>query len=386
MFRNSRTLFLIFGLLSLSSFRLGDPYMDGHPSIYNSTLDQLFHPERHGAPFLEQREASFGIDSTLRYRVLMLDYSAYGSAYNEKVRRIIQHYLPKTIFTDFTEGSADDLTRALAGCDVVLIAYPSASESGTVKSYGRSLNQYVQSGGSVIFTGTHEYEILRQFGLIELDYGYFSKDRPLHAIHPEHPVFQGSISDVTLTNYAYPLDISDPGFVTLADVGGYPVIGYKSVGAGKIMYLGVEYYFDEMASSTILINAIAWSSREQVAEVLGVSSAFSSESSKPGSIKRSEEVLLAGSGLKPEQVDLKIYPNPYFSKATLDIELFKPTMLMVEMTDELGRNVVNILPRKTVGPGLCRFDLPNISPGIYFLQVHLGDKTYVRKVVKSSSN
>ena len=97
-------------------------------------------------------------------------------------------------------------------------------------------------------------------------------------------------------------------------------------------------------------------------------------------------MLYAGSGSKSESVNIKIYPNPYFSKATLDIELTKVTPVKVEMTDEVGRNVAVILPKKTVGPGLCRFDLPNIAPGIYFLQVQLGDQTYVRKVVKSASN
>jgi hypothetical protein len=383
MFRTLRTVFLTFCLLSLSSFQIGGPSIDDHTSIYNSTLDRLFHPELHRAPLLDAAEESLGVDTTVKLRILMLDYSSYGSAYNEKVRRIIQRYLPKTVFADFTEGTVDELSKALAGSDAVVIAYASAAESGIVKSYCKALNQFVQSGGSVVFTGTHEYEVLRQFGLFELDYGYFSKDIPLHAIHPEHPVFQGIVTDVTLSNYAYPLDISDPGFVTLADVGGYPVIGYKPVGSGKIMYLGVEYYFDEIVSTNILIHALLWSSKDHETSGMTIAAA---EPLKHGGAKRSEELLLAGSGLKSEQIDLKIYPNPYYSKATLDIELFKPTPLMVEMTDESGRNVAIILPKKTIGPGLCRFDLPNITSGIYFLQVHLGDKTYVRKVVKLSSN
>lgn len=385
MFRTVHTLTLMLSLLCLSSFRQGDPYFEYNPLIYNTTVAHLFHAETRVLPMSEGQSEPV-VDTATRARILMLDYSAYGAAYNEKVRGIIHQYLPKTTFSDFTEGTSEDLTKALVGCDIAVIPYPSATVAGTVKSYYKVLNQYVQQGGSVIFTGTHEYEVLQQFGLFDLDFGYFSKERPIHALHAEHPIFEGVSPDVNLANFAYPLDISDPGFVTLADVGGYPVIGYKLTGSGKIIYIGVEYYFDESASSQLLINAIAWSSKDRGADAALAGSILSTELLKTSMLKRNEEMLFAGSGSKSESVNLKIYPNPYFSKATLDIELTKVTPVKVEMTDEVGRNVAVILPKKTVGPGLCRFDLPNIAPGIYFLQVQLGDQTYVRKVVKSASN
>jgi Secretion system C-terminal sorting domain len=379
MFRTFYFTVLTLGLLCLSAFRVGDPFFERNPFIYNTTVAHLFHSETRSMPFAAEEAEG---DISLQARVLMLDYSAYGGAYNEKIRGMIQQYLPGTIFTDFNEGAADDLTKALSSCDVALVAYPSASATGAIRTYTKVLQQFVQQGGTVIFTGTHEFEVLQQFDLFELDFGYFSKERPIHSLHPEHPVFQGVNSEVTLSNFAYPLDISDPGFVTLAEVAGYPVIGYKPSGLGKVIYIGVEYYFDESASTQILINAIQWLMREKnVDGGFGISVA---DPSRAG-VKRSEETLYAGSG-KAEQVELKIYPNPYFSKATLDVELTKATPVMVEMTDEVGRNVALILPKKTVGPGLCRFELPNITPGIYFLQVQLGDKTYVRKVVKSASN
>lgn len=387
MLRTLLTLASTFGLLCLSSFRLGDPFYDRNPLIYNTTVEHMFLPDARLTPAFDERDGSMGIDTAMRSHVLMLDYSAYGSPYSEKVRGIIGRYLPKTVFTDFSEGSSEDLSRAMAGCDVVVIAYPAASATGVVKSYGKALNQFVQQGGTVVFTGTHEFEILQQFGLFELDFGYFSKDRPIHAQHSGHPLFEGVGADVSLSNFAYPLDISDSGFVTLADVGGYPVIGYKPMGAGKVIYIGVEYYFDEAASSNILINAITWSANDRGVDLVAANAVPAIEPIKTSSLKqRSEEMLYAGSGSKAEPIDLKVYPNPYFSKATLDVELTKSTALMVEMTDEVGRSVAVILPKKTVGPGLCRFDLPNIAPGIYFLQVQLGEKTYVRKVVKSASN
>lgn len=376
-------------LIGLSSFRPGGPDFSCNPLIYNTGMARLFHPEGRMMPFQPEQMRNIEPDTISHARVLMLDYSAYGSAYNEKVKTIIGKSFPKSVFADFQGGSAEELTRALETCDVVVIAYPSTSpELATgIRMYGKILNLFLQQGGGVVLTGTHEFEALQQFGLFELDFGYFSKELPFHGLQADHPVFAGITPDFTALNFAYPLDISDPGFVTLAEVGGYPAVGYKAIGAGRMVYLGIEYYYDEDNSSHMLANAVRWASRQKPVEApASVVNAQPEPVSR--SFKRSEEYLYSGSGSDGDSdpVDLKIYPNPYYSKATLDIEVSKPTTVKAEMTDESGRGVALVLPRKSVGTGLCRIELPNIAPGIYFLQVQVGDQTYVKKVVKAASN
>lgn len=381
MYRILLALLFVFGLTSLTAFRIGNPEFGRNPLAYNTPTAHYFYPETRIAPAFETGALSLEPDTLSRMRVLMLDYSEYGSAYNEKVSGIISQYLPKASISNFSDGSADELGKALSTCDAVVIAYPSAASPATIKNFSKTLQRFVQQGGSLIFTGTHEFEILQQFGLIELDFGYFSKDMPVHELTMDHPLFQGVSTDFTMTNFTYPLDVSDPGFVSLAEVGGYPAIGFKPIGNGKVLYLGIEYYYDEDVSSRILINALYWvSGLRQVSEQATVSNAALRAS------KRSEEFLYAGTGNVDAQIDLKVYPNPYYSKANLDIELSKPTQVRVEMTDEMGRSVAVVFPKKLVSAGLCRFELPNVSPGIYFLQVQVGDQRYMRKVVKSASN
>ncbi len=389
MHRSILTIALTFGLLCLSAFRPGYPYFDFNAPVCNTMFERLLSRTDRMLPYHEDYGLQVEVDTATKLRVLMLNYSEYGGAYNEKVRGIINRYLPNTTFVDFSGGTMGDLSHALTGCDAVVVAYPSAANAGSVKAYSNALNQYVLQGGAVLFTGTHEFEVLQQFGLFDLDFGYFSKERPVHSSHPEHSIFHGVSADFQLGNFAYPLDISDPLFVTLADVGGYPVVGYKPLGLGKVVYIGVEYYFDEAPSSQMLVNALAMfsKSRSPEREVGSAGVGFVADIFKTGSsLKRSEETLYAGSGVKVESIDMKVYPNPYYAKANLDIELTKPTPVAVEMTDELGRIVSLILPKKTVGPGLCRFDLPNVAPGIYFLKIQLDDKAFVRKVVKAASN
>lgn len=380
MYRILLAFLFVFGLFSLTAFRIGNPAFMRNPLAYNTPTAHYFYPETRLAPAFETGAFAFEPDTLSRMRVLMLDYSDYGSAYNEKVGGIISQYLPKANILNFS-GSTDNLDKALSGCDAVVVAYPSAASPATIKSYSKILQRFVQQGGALIFTGTHEFEILQQFGLIELDFGYFSKDMPVHELTAEHPLFQGVSGDFTMTNFTYPLDVSDPAFVSLAEVGGYPTIGFKPIGNGKVLYLGIEYYYDEDVSSKILINALNWASG-----LRQVSEPSTATSGELRATKRSEEVLYAGTGNAEAQIDLKVYPNPYYNKANLDIELSKPTQVRVEMTDEMGRSVAVVFPKKLVSAGLCRFELPNVSPGIYFLQVQVGEQRYMRKVVKSASN
>jgi len=366
MFRKLSLIALLAGIFGLAAFR-SDPFSYDRPFPFNSTIAHIFLEEERSAPASITESFAVEADSSSGLRLMMLNYFAYDSAYANKVQRVIQHRMPSSAFTEFWDGSSDDLLTALSGQDAVVVAYPSGGSPEVIRAYGKVLSQYIRLGGTVVLTGTHEFGALQQLGLFELDYGYYCKEQKIGQLIPEHPVFQGVGTEFSTEVYQYPLDISDPNFVTLADVRGYPFMGFKQIGAGKVVYLGLEYYFDEPQSSRILSNVLRWAAKPRV--------------------KRSEVVLYAGKGLGRANVfDLKIYPNPYYSKGTLDIELIKPTSLSVEMTDELGRLVAVLLPRRNLTSGFYRLELPNLSPGVYLVQCQSSEGTEVRKVVKAADN
>ncbi|HNG89912.1 MAG TPA: T9SS type A sorting domain-containing protein [Saprospiraceae bacterium] len=359
------------------------------PFPFNSSVAFFFLDQQPSRP--EAGELLFGgeqilADSTPSTpRVLMLNYSTYDTSYANKMHRLVQRHLPTAMLTDFWEGSADDLTNAVANQDVVVIAYPSNGQASLLKSYGKALTQYVRQGGMVLLTGTHEYGILQQYGLFDLDYGYFCADPSIHQSAAESPLFTGVSTDFSLRNYAYPLDVSDSAFLPLADVKGYPVVGYKINGLGKVVYLGLEFYYDEAEANRILANTLQWLLPPKPAPAVSAPSA-NADPPQGGRFVRSrrEEILYAGSGsVKVDNVDIKIYPNPYYSKATLDIDLNKPNMVNVEMTNEAGQIVAVVLPRKQLNSGFYRLELPNLPAGIYFVQCGIGERSIMRKVVKA---
>ena len=396
---------LAFGFLCLTAFGAENPKCNDRlfPTIASGTktYDGCCFTLLHADDFNDWHNA----DTSAALRILMLNYSTYDSAYADKMRRLVKARLPSSLVSEFWEGSVYDLNTALATHDAVVVAYPSGGGSDLNRTYGKLLEQYVRQGGIVVFTGTDDYRILQQIGLFDVNFGYFCQDPVIHEIAPGHPILDGTAGQFPLSDYAYPLDISDPDFVTLVDVLGYedenaptrcwsetdevapgelrnfPVIGYKNLGAGKIIYLGMEYYYDQAEPARILANTLCWATQPKAASSR-LTAKEDNLQNRP--VKRREEVLQAGSGPKQEIFDLKIYPNPYYDKATLDIELKRATTVAVEMTDESGRIVAVVLPQKSLNAGLYRLELPNLSAGVYFVQCKTGEKMTTRKVVKAT--
>lgn len=393
---------LAFGILCLTAFRTEDPKCNNRHFSSNAIVPRtaacsVWHTASPDA---------FVADTNIALNILMLNYSAYDSAYATKVRQAIQGHMPSSSITEYWEGSPRELGAALATHDVVVAAYPYGGSSALHATCGKLLAQYVRQGGVVIFTGTDDYQVIREFGLLDVKSGYFCQDPVIHDIAVEHPILEGTREQFPLSDFAYPLDIVDRDFVTLVDVLGYddedaqtrcwmdldttevsafdvrgfPVIGYKPLGLGKVIYLGMEYYHSQAEPVRILVNAICWAARTK--NNSGLATANNVWTSK--TVRRSEEILHAGSGVPQQDIfDLKIYPNPYFDKASLDIELKNPTTLEVEMTDESGRIAAAILPQKSLNAGFYRLELPNLPTGVYFVRCKTGERTTVRKVVKA---
>lgn len=395
---------LAFGFLCLTALRAENPKCNDRPfsaTAYSYTCC--------GFTALDFNDLNHWpeADTSTVLRILMFNYFAYDSAYAEKVRRIIQVQLPASTISEFREGTAQELNLSLATHDAVVITYPSGGSPNQIRTYGQLLAQFIRQGGVVVLTGTNDFQVLQQLGLFEVEFGYYCEDPVIHEIAPEHAILDGTAPHIPLSDFVYPLDVSDPDFVTLVDVFGYqndespiscwtnteeavdpaslrnfPVIGYKSLGAGKVIYLGMEYYHDQIEPARILANTLRWATQQSKTTPANLTAKEVRLQNRP--VKRSEEVLQAGTGPKQEIFNLKIYPNPYYDKATLDIELKKATTVAVEMTDENGRIVAVVLPQKSLSAGLYRLELPNLSAGVYFVQCKTGEKTIARKVVKAA--
>lgn len=369
---------LVASLFGLAAYQSGGPKFRERSFPANSTVARQDRAE------LESPLAAVEADSTAGMHILMLNYTAYDSVYAAKVKRLITRQFPRAAVTEFWDGSVQALTNSLKDQHIVVVTYPAKGTPRQVRAYGKALLQFVEKGGAVLLSGTDQFGILQHLGLFDVDFGYFCSDLEIHEDALSHPVFNGTPVDFTLANYVYPLDVSDPAFVLLADVRGYPVVGYKPIGAGKVVYLGLEYYYDEAVSSRILQNTLRWLAPLENEEQEEVATTLDNDGWAARTVRRSEERLYVGSGRKGPSVDLKIYPNPYFEKATVDLELDAMAPVSVEMTDENGALVSTLLPYRTLNSGFYRMELPNVSSGVYFVKCQVGNQSVVRKIVKAA--
>lgn len=383
MFRVASLVLMVASFLSLGAYRhpLGSGFAE-RALPYNSSMSRFSTVPEAGYSDLSDPEPLNG-----SLHILMLNYTAYDSVYVAKVRNLISKRLPGCAISDFWEGSAAELKEALAENHIVVVTYPANGVKSQVKAYGDVLEQFVRQGGAVVFSGTNQFGALQQYGLLDVDFGYFCFDLEVHETTPDHPVLRGTPAQFSMSNYAYPLDISDPSFVTIADIQDCPTMGYKNMGAGKVVYLGLEYYFDEAVSTRILENTLRWlapPAKTVAPEPIAVADTVKEQNTATRAVKRSEEVLYAGSSPKPKipAVDLKIYPNPYVDKATLDLDLPRLSVVSVDMTNESGAIIATPFRRQIVTAGPLRVDIPDVPAGVYFVKCQIDGQSVVRKVVK----
>ncbi len=320
-------------------------------------------------------------DTATASRILMFDYPAYDSAYAVKAESYLRQNTANFRFTQFWKGSPAEFAAALANCQVAVLPYPSKGEEDLLRAYGAALKNFARNGGTIVVNGTHEYDVLRNLGLFDLDFGYYFPTPKFHQSQPGHPILAGLTPDFSTENYAYPLDVSDPDFVSLADVKGYPAVGYKFLGRGAVVYLGPEFYFDEKNSTQLLVNAVNWCAKIAKPKI----DRPTEKSAGPSRPRRLTLRLAPNEFPAKDSVGLKIYPNPYHDRADIELAVGEPTQMTVEVNDQLGQLVAVMLPRKTLAQGKHLLELPDLPAGVYFVKCKYGNTTTVRKVVKTSN-
>lgn len=346
----------------------------------NSSVAGLFRSEGRYTPGIFNDNTSFSpADSAATaFRVMLFDYCVYDSVYATQMRNFVTRELPGATVSEFMNESLDRFDRLLNKQQAVVITYPSNGDADFLAAIGKKLDGFMRNGGLVIITGAHETSAIQALGLLSPAEAYYYEDATVQSKKVDHPILKGVKSSFSLSNFVYPMEFSDNDFVTLSESEGLPVLGYKEIGEGKLVYLGLEYYADETIPSKILGNIFKWALTP-----ISTTVPAKTEIAVRTVTKRTEEVLYSGSA---QRFDLKIYPNPYVEKASLEINIDKAMMVSAEMTNETGSIAAVVLSQRMLSAGFYRFDIPNLAPGIYFVKCKFANHIEVRKLVKVANN
>ena len=87
---------------------------------------------------------------------------------------------------------------------------------------------------------------------------------------------------------------------------------------------------------------------------------------------------------KEQSEYLKLYPNPFDSKITLELWMNATEKADLYLTDVYGKQYAVPMQNTQLqkGKNVLNIDFPNLAKGIYFLQLKTEKQTYVRQIVK----
>ena len=89
---------------------------------------------------------------------------------------------------------------------------------------------------------------------------------------------------------------------------------------------------------------------------------------------------------KPEKISLKIYPNPVYDNANIEIANFDNINnnfnAKIELYDMSGRLINTIAENFVVSNNIISFDTSNISPGVYFIRFVCGESSIIQPLIR----
>ena len=85
--------------------------------------------------------------------------------------------------------------------------------------------------------------------------------------------------------------------------------------------------------------------------------------------------------LPGNEINLKAYPVPANSELNIYFEVPQKSSISLSISNILGKNIVLENKLNYSGIYVNKLDLSNYNPGVYFIKVTVGGKTYIRKVL-----
>jgi len=183
----------------------------------------------------------------------------------------IETYVTDYSATETNTTDPDELATLLEGKQVFLIGENETGDSNVFTDLAPVLQDFVEAGGNVIFTGTFGALPLINSGLMPNAFESFDGGSNI-VVNPDHPITADLPENFSSPNATIPVntDLVD-GVEVLVEQAGGTVVAYKTLGSGRVIYLGFDYFENTEVSSLILSNTLTWIKSAAVVSWLSVS-------------------------------------------------------------------------------------------------------------------
>jgi hypothetical protein len=99
-----------------------------------------------------------------------------------------------------------------------------------------------------------------------------------------------------------------------------------------------------------------------------------------------DDINITGNGVGISDLELQnefsVYPNPTSDVTTVTFSLNKSNNVHLDIKDMTGRTILNVFNNEFT-PGIHEMTIPNLSSGIYLLDLQVSGKHHIRKLIVS---
>ncbi|MBL7827766.1 MAG: PKD domain-containing protein [Saprospiraceae bacterium] len=197
-----------------------------------------------------------------RRKVLVYQFYA-NSASLQGVYDALANY--PTMFEVYGTNASDSaaLAQALTGMDLLVVPeIPNWIDPWTLMAQAPAVRHFVENGGGLVVCGSYYYNhFISATGLIQAQGNSFvTTDVSYNGLLFEtpHPITQ----DMPFLFYgpylSGALAFSDPAYSSLCTFNSQSVVGHKSYGDGRVVYLGFNYQSPDQDLTRLMRNALRW--------------------------------------------------------------------------------------------------------------------------------
>ena len=179
-------------------------------------------------------------------QVLALVNGADATNEYAKTKNAINAYFTDYVLTELTTYDAATLSAALENKDILLIPEQEDCNEVAFAAFAPIVHNFVNGGGTVILLGTASPEGTGTC-IFELDllHGEFvtSESGTCEVILPEDPLLENVTGNYVAQAATFKYNITDPDYVSVIELNGDDLIGYRPIGAGRVVLIGHDYSF-----------------------------------------------------------------------------------------------------------------------------------------------
>ncbi|MFI5220540.1 MAG: PKD domain-containing protein, partial [Bacteroidia bacterium] len=149
---------------------------------------------------------------------------------------------------------------SLVGKQVFLMAEPENGLPSVYTGFASVLQTFTNNGGIVIMCGAGgtQANCLFNTGLINGTYFGTGTGGTMTVVQSSHPLADQVAATFTGPNATLLLDITNVDANQVVTSAGNDVVTYRNTGAGKVIYIGFDYFATSIDASRIIANAMEW--------------------------------------------------------------------------------------------------------------------------------